>query len=84
MTVYRTVPVKKGEREVDVGALEEATVVVASPSALEGLMNVTPVPRRARILTTGPTTSRAVRERGLSVWKESREPSFDGVVAELE
>ena len=83
VVVYRTVPVTTLDPQPNLGRLDSPTLVIASPSALEGFLNVTRVPPRAKILTTGPTTSRAVREAGLMVWREARTPSIEAIVAEL-
>lgn len=52
-------------------------VVLASPSAVRSLPD--PVAQRARLVTLGPTTSRAVRERGFRA-AEATTPSVEAVL----
>lgn len=49
---------------------------LASPSAVEGVLKLLPGVRCASI---GPTTSAALRARGIEPWVESPEPSFDAL-----
>jgi uroporphyrinogen-III synthase len=70
VAVYRTRPcpaVPEGEREdVDVDV-----VLLASPSAVRGLMGRVRVPREAHVVTLGPSTTQAAREAGLPVAGEA-------------
>ncbi|MFN8179196.1 MAG: uroporphyrinogen-III synthase [bacterium] len=68
--VYRTRPcpaVPEGEREdVDVDV-----VLLASPSAVRGLVGRVRLPRGAHVVTLGPSTTAAAREAGLPVAGEA-------------
>ena len=70
VAVYRTTPhspLPPDEREdVDVDV-----VLLASPSAVRGLVGRVRVPARARIVTLGPATTAAARSAGLSVAGEA-------------
>ena len=70
VAVYRTTPhtpLPPAEREdVDVDV-----VLLASPSAVRGLVGRVRVPARARIVTLGPSTTAAARSAGLSVAGEA-------------
>lgn len=78
--VYETRPVpdRNGRERLD--ALGIDTIVLASPSAVEGLLHQVVVPPAAQIVTIGPTTSNAARAAGLSVSAEAAQPSFDAIV----
>ena len=55
-------------------------ILVASPSAVEGLLNQADVPEQSAIVTIGPVTSEAVRAAGLTVAAEAARPSLDGLL----
>ncbi len=58
-------------------------VVLASPSALEGLCNQRHVPADLPLVTLGPTTSAAVRAAVLRLGAEAATRDLDGVAAAL-
>jgi len=55
-------------------------VVVASPSALEGLLNQAEVDPPVSLISLGPTTSRAVRDAGLPVAAEADRPDVTATI----
>ena len=67
VAVYRTVPAPVQQPREDLEALGVDTIFLASPSAVTGLMARATVPKDARIVTIGPSTSAAVRDAGLRV-----------------
>lgn len=71
-----TAPRRFTPEEVDV-------VLLASPSAVEGLMNRAVVPENAQIITIGPTTAEAARRAGLRVDAEARTRTLEGVLEEI-
>jgi uroporphyrinogen-III synthase len=67
LETYRTVAGVTGDTAPTERAVEDGTavVVLASPSAVEGLLGAIPVDRakRARFVAIGPTTAAAIRDR---------------------
>jgi uroporphyrinogen-III synthase len=55
-------------------------VLLASPTAVAGLLNIARIPDRARVITIGPTTSAAARNTGLAVSAEARRPTFEAML----
>ena len=81
--VYRTLPTPPVARRKDLSAVGIDDVLLASPSAVTGLLNTALVPRGARVITIGPTTSAAATAAGLSVSAEARQPTFEGLLEAL-
>lgn len=63
----------------------EATsdVVFTSPSTVSGWLNRGDLPANARIISLGPSTSRALHQRGLSVDLQAQPHTLDGLVQTL-
>ncbi|HEY3934025.1 MAG TPA: uroporphyrinogen-III synthase [Gemmatimonadales bacterium] len=80
IAVYRTVPVPAVALRRDLVADGVEVIVLASPSAVTGLLHQANVPASIRIITIGPTTSRAAIAAGLTVAGEAAEPTFEGIV----
>lgn len=78
--VYRTMSAFGGGARRDLGAEGVSDVLLASPSAVVGLLSLASVPRSARVITIGPTTTAAARAAGLEVAAEARRPDFDGML----
>jgi len=78
--VYRTEPVPPSRRRDDLASLGVDTVLLASPSAATGLANRAIVGPRQRVLSIGPSTTRAARELGLSVDAEARRPALEALM----
>lgn len=78
--VYRTRPAPSVERRENLSAAGIDDVLLASPSAVTGLLNTALVPPSARVITIGPTTSGAATAAGLRVFAEAREPTLDGML----
>ena len=77
--VYRTTPVPPSARKREFEADGVDDVLLASPSAVTGLVNCA-VPKAARVITIGPTTSAAATAAGLHVTAEARWPNLDGML----
>lgn len=82
--LYSTIPAARTEPPVDLDAEGIADVILASPSAVEGLLNRTLSPAHARIFTIGPTTSAAVVAAGLSVSGEAKHPDLDSLLEAMQ
>ncbi len=80
ITVYRVLPVAEQpvRRHLEQEGID--VVVVASPSAVEGLLNQARVDPSVAIVSIGPTTSRAAREAGLAVAAEARRPDLSATI----
>lgn len=78
--VYRTIPAPPAgtKRDLALDALHD--ILLASPSAVAGLLNLARVPQGTRVITIGPTTSTAARDHGLTVSAEARRPTFEGLL----
>jgi uroporphyrinogen-III synthase len=82
--VYRTVPSAPQAAKQSLASLDVDAVLLASPSAARGLLNQVRLDDTARLVTIGPSTSRAVRALGLGVAAEAREQSLSGLLEALE
>jgi uroporphyrinogen-III synthase len=69
---------------VSVSDLDVDLILLASPSAVEGLLNQVRVEADTRLLSIGPTTSTAIRAAGLEVFAEAEERSLAGMLASLQ
>jgi uroporphyrinogen-III synthase len=80
VAVYQTVAAPAIEERMDLreGSIDD--VLLASPTAVQGLLNRAVLPCTARIITIGPTTSAAARAAGLTVAAEARRPGLDGML----
>ncbi len=82
--VYRMVPASKSDTPLDLHAEGIGDVLLASPSAVEGFLNQTSRPVKARIFTIGSTTSAAVAAAGLTVSGEAAQPDFESLVEAMQ
>jgi uroporphyrinogen-III synthase len=78
--VYRTVPAPPETPRVALDALGIDTILLASPSAVAGLLHRAVVPGGAVVVTIGPSTTEAARAHGLAVLAEARRPGLDGIL----
>lgn len=84
VNVYRTVPASRGDTLRDLTAEHIDDVLLASPSAVAGLLNQASVPANARIFAIGPTTSAAIVAAGLSVTGEAARPDFESLLEAMQ
>jgi uroporphyrinogen-III synthase len=80
VAVYRTVAAPTISPRRDLRSLGVDHILLASPSAVAGLVNQATVPDEVRVVTIGPTTTRAARAAGLTVAAQARRPDLDGMV----
>jgi uroporphyrinogen-III synthase len=84
VNVYRTVPASPTSAPMDLAVEGIGDVLLASPSAVRGLLNQASFPAGARIFTIGPTTSAAAAAAGLSVSGEATYPDFESLVEAMQ
>ena len=82
--VYRTIPAERVTAPRDLAGEGIGDVLLASPSAVEGLLNQAAVPGAMKLFTIGPTTSAAVVAAGLSVSGEAAHPDLDSLVEAMQ
>ncbi len=80
IAVYRTVPAPPRSDKQDLAAWGVDTILLASPSAAEGLVHQAEVPPQACVISIGPSTTAAARALGLEVAGEARRPDLDGLL----
>jgi uroporphyrinogen-III synthase len=80
VAVYQTVAAPAIADRMDLRDASIDDILLASPTAVQGLLNRAVLPSTARIITIGPTTSAAARAAGLTVAAEARQPGLDGML----
>jgi uroporphyrinogen-III synthase len=80
LNVYRTVPVNTCRIKQPLSKLRADKILLASPSAVIGLLNQIELDTKVEIFTIGPSTSRAVRIAELAVTAEATNPSLEGLM----
>ena len=84
INVYRTAPSAPQPRKQALSELGADKILLASPSAVTGLVNRLEFDASAEILTIGPATSQAVRAAGLTVTAEAPRPSLEGLLEAMQ
>jgi len=82
IAVYRTLPLTTGAG-LDFTASPVDAILLASPSAVEGLVRRSTIPDDIPIITIGPSTSKAARTAGLHVTGEAARPDLEGLLEAL-
>jgi uroporphyrinogen-III synthase len=84
VNVYRTLPAPpvSPRRDLEQEGIDD--VLLASPSAVTGLLNQARVGTTTRCFTIGPTTSAAAISAGLVVTGESATPDLDGLMEAMQ
>jgi len=82
--VYRTVPAPAVEPRRDLALEGIDDILLASPSAVTGLLNQARVAATTRCYTIGPTTSAAAVAAGLVVTGEATTPDLDGLMEAMQ
>ena len=80
INVYRTVPAATRTTKQLLSKFSADKILLASPSAVTGLINQIDLDTLAEIFTIGPSTSRAARAADLIVTAEASRPSLDGLM----
>jgi uroporphyrinogen-III synthase len=83
LDVYRTVPCSAIETKQALSELAADAVLFASPSAVAGFVNRTDIDVASRFVAIGPSTSKALRSRGLDVAAEAARPNLEGLLEAL-
>jgi len=78
--VYRTVPAPPEDPRTDLASQGVDVILLASPSAVEGLLARAEVPETAQVVSIGPTTTAAARAAGLEVAGEARRRDLEGLL----
>lgn len=78
--VYRTIPVAARARRRPVSQLGVNTVLLASPSAVTGLVRQVEFDVPVEVFTIGPSTSSRAKTAGLTVAAEAARPSLEGLM----
>ncbi len=84
LAVYRTIPAPPRQPGRALSSLGADNVFLASPSAVTGFVNQVDIDRAAALFTIGPSTSRRARAVGLTVTREAREPSLEGLLEAMQ
>lgn len=83
VAVYRTIPAPPEQPRVRLEDMDLDVILLASPSAVTGLLHRAEVPPGVSIVTIGPSTSAAARAAGLTVAAEARSPGLEGFLEVL-
>jgi uroporphyrinogen III methyltransferase/synthase len=81
--VYRTLPAPAASVRTSIAALGVECILLASPSAVTGLLNRVELDRQVDVYSLGPATTAAARAKGLVVRAEAREPSLRGLLESM-
>lgn len=84
VNVYRTLPASPATPRRDLHREGISDVLLASPSAVTGLLNQARVDAATRCFTIGSTTSAAAMAAGLVVTGESATPDLDGLMEAMQ
>jgi uroporphyrinogen-III synthase len=84
LNVYRTIPAQAVDPKYRLTALGADTVLLASPSAVEGFKNQVDLDKPAAIFTIGPATNAAAEAAGLEVTGQARNPGLEGLLEAIE
>ena len=84
LNVYRTTPTAPTTRKQTLSELGADKILLASPSAVTGLMNRLELDAATEILSIGPSTTRAAHAAGLTVTAEAARPSLEGLMEAMQ
>jgi uroporphyrinogen-III synthase len=82
--LYRTIPAPPAAMKRKLSTLAAERIVLASPTAAQGLVHQVDLDVPAAIYTIGPSTTAAARALGLTVTAEAREPSLDAILEAMQ
>ena len=78
---YRTVPKTTRKPKHALSKLGGQGVFLASPSAVEGFVNQVNVDCKVPLISIGPTTSAALKRRGLEMARQAQQASLEGLIS---
>ena len=81
--VYRTLVMPPRDERALLSTSDADAILIASPSAVEGLLNQVRVDPAIAIVTIGPTSTAAARERGLAVVAQAATPDLPSMMRAL-
>ncbi len=84
LAVYRTIPAPPRRPRRALSSLGADNVFLASPSAVTGFVNQVDMDGAVALFTIGPSTSSRARAAGLTVTREAREPSLEGLLEAMQ
>ena len=84
LNVYRTQPAAPTTPKQALSELGADKILLASPSAVTGLVNRLELDAAAEFLTIGPSTTRAAQAAGLTVTAEAARPSLEGLMEAMQ
>lgn len=84
INVYRTLPTPPTRDRTMLSSLAADGIFLASPTAVEGFVNRVDIDVEPSLITIGPSTSAAVRARGLDVAAEARTPKLGGLLEAMQ
>ena len=84
LNVYRTKPATPATPKQALSELGADKILLASPSAVTGLVNRLELDAAAEVLTIGPSTTRAAHAAGLTVTAEAARPSLEGLMEAMQ
>ena len=82
-SIYRTIPAPPEEPREDLAKWNLHAIFLASPSAVQGLLNKASVPAGIPLISIGPSTTEAAVEAGLTVSSEATTRSLEGLLNAL-
>lgn len=83
IVVYRTTPAPEATYKEDLAAYDLDAILLASPSAARGLLNIARLPAGVPVLSIGPTTTEAARSLGIEVNAEAERPAIESLLEAL-
>ena len=81
--VYETVPAAEKKHKQSLAPLNLDAIVLASPSAVIGLLNIAALAANIQIISIGPTTTRQARSLGIEVTAEAGYPDLESILEVL-
>ena len=84
INVYRTTPARPQGKKQALSELGADKILLASPSAVTGLLNRLEMDTAAEIVTIGPSTTLTARAAGLTVTTEAARPSLDALMEAMQ
>jgi uroporphyrinogen-III synthase len=84
INVYRSAPTPPQDARTDLAALGVDVALLASPSAVTGLLNRAVLPDSIQLISIGPTTTAAAHAAGLRVFAEAQSRGLDAMLQTLE